>query len=133
MNGIILINKEKDYTSHDVVAIAKKTLGEKIGHTGTLDPNATGVLPLLIGKATGISKYLINHDKKYQAVLKLGIKTDTADSEGKIIEEITITNQDKTNILSKQTIEEVFASMRGQANTSATNVFSNKNKRKKAI
>lgn len=112
MNGIILINKEKDYTSHDVVAIAKKTLGEKIGHTGTLDPNATGVLPLLIGKATGISKYLINHDKKYQAVLKLGIKTDTADSTGKIIEEIT--NQDKANILSKQTIEEVLSSMQGK-------------------
>ena len=114
MNGIILINKEKDYTSHDVVAIAKKTLGEKIGHTGTLDPNATGVLPLLIGKATGISKYLINHDKKYQAVLKLGIKTDTADSTGKVIEEKTIAQQDKINILSKQTLEKVLFSMQGK-------------------
>ena len=50
MNGIILVNKEKDYTSHDVVAIVKKTLNEKVGHTGTLDPLATGVLPLLIRK-----------------------------------------------------------------------------------
>lgn len=87
MNGIILIDKSKEYTSHDVVAIVKKISKEKVGHTGTLDPMATGVLPLLIGKATGISKYLINHNKTYIATLKLGIKTDTADSEGKIIEE----------------------------------------------
>ena len=94
MNGIILINKPKEYTSHDIVAIAKKNLKEKIGHTGTLDPNATGVLPLLIGSATKISKYLINHDKMYIATLKLGIKTDTLDSTGKILEEteVDITN-----------------------------------------
>ena len=59
MDGILLINKPKDYTSHDIVAIVKKITKEKVGHTGTLDPNATGVLPLLIGKATEISKYLI--------------------------------------------------------------------------
>ena len=87
MNGIILIDKPKEYTSHDVVAIVKRISKEKVGHTGTLDPNATGVLPLLIGKATGISKYLINHDKTYIATLKLGIKTDTADGEGKVLEE----------------------------------------------
>ena len=87
MNGIILIDKPKDYTSHDIVAVIKKISKEKVGHTGTLDPNATGVLPLLIGKATGISKYLINHDKTYIATLKLGIKTDTADVEGKVLEE----------------------------------------------
>lgn len=87
MNGIILIDKSKDYTSHDVVAIVKKISKEKVGHIGTLDPMATGVLPLLIGKATGLSKYLINHNKTYIATLKLGIRTDTADGEGKIIEE----------------------------------------------
>lgn len=87
MDGIILINKEKDWTSHDVVAKIKKLLKVKVGHTGTLDPNATGVLPLLLGNATKISKYLINHDKEYIAELQLGIKTDTADGEGKIIEE----------------------------------------------
>lgn len=87
MDGIILINKERDYTSHDVVAIVKKTLKEKVGHTGTLDPEATGVLPLLIGKATKISKYLIEHDKIYRAVLSLGVKTDTGDFTGNIIEE----------------------------------------------
>ena len=87
MDGIILIDKQKEYTSHDVVAIVKRLSKAKVGHTGTLDPLATGVLPLLIGNATKISKYLINHDKTYIAELKLGIKTDTADSEGKIVEE----------------------------------------------
>ena len=86
MDGIIVINKEKNCTSHDVVRRAKKVFNEKIGHTGTLDPNATGVLPLLVGQGTKISKYLINHDKIYEATLKLGEKKDTADIEGKTIE-----------------------------------------------
>ena len=86
MNGIIIINKPKNYTSHDIVRIAKKVLNEKVGHTGTLDPNATGVLPLLIGKGTELSKYMINHDKTYEAVIKIGEKTDTADVEGQVIE-----------------------------------------------
>ena len=87
MDGIILINKEKKYTSHDVVEKKKKILKVKVGHTGTLDPNATGILPLLLGNATKISKYLINHNKEYIAELKLGVKTDTADGEGKVIAE----------------------------------------------
>ena len=87
MDGIILINKEKKYTSHDVVAKVKKILKVKVGHTGTLDPNATGILPLLLGNATKISKYLINHNKEYIAELKLGVKTDTADGEGKVTAE----------------------------------------------
>lgn len=99
MNGIILIDKSKDYTSHDVVAIVKKISKEKVGHTGTLDPIATGVLPLLIGKATGLSKYLINHNKTYIATLKLGIKTDTADSEGKIIEEKEIQELNEEEVI----------------------------------
>ena len=88
MDGIIVINKEKEYTSHDVVAKLKKKLNiSKVGHTGTLYPNATGVLPILIGKGTKFSKYLINHDKIYEVELELGKKTDTADIEGKVIEE----------------------------------------------
>ena len=86
MNGIIIINKPKGYTSHDIVSKVKKITHEKIGHTGTLDPLATGVLPLLVGKGTLCSKYLINHDKEYIATIKLGIKTTTADKEGKIIQ-----------------------------------------------
>ena len=92
MNGIILIDKEIEYTSHDVVAIVKKITKSKVGHTGTLDPNATGVLPLLVGDATKVSKYLINHDKEYIVELQLGKKTTTADIEGDIIEEKEVQN-----------------------------------------
>ncbi len=99
MDGIILVDKQKEYTSHDVVAIVKKISKEKVGHTGTLDPMATGLLPLLIGKATGISKYLINHDKIYVATLKLGAKTDTADAEGKVIEEKEVSNLTQEEVI----------------------------------
>ncbi len=92
MDGIIVINKPKGCTSHDIVYKVKKITGEKVGHTGTLDPNATGVLPLLIGKGTKLSKYLINHDKVYEVTLKLGQKTDTADSEGIIVESKKVDN-----------------------------------------
>ena len=108
MNGIILIDKPKDYTSHDVVAVLKRITKEKVGHTGTLDPNATGVLPLLIGKATEISKYLINHDKTYIATLKLGIKKDTADLEGQTIEEKEVPS------LSEEKITKTLNSMIGK-------------------
>lgn len=74
MDGIILIDKPKGVTSHDIVYKVKKLLNEKVGHTGTLDPNATGVLPLLVGRGTKLSKYLINHDKTYIVTLKLGEK-----------------------------------------------------------
>ena len=106
MDGIIIINKTKGCTSHDIVYKIKKMLNEKVGHTGTLDPMAEGVLPILIGKGTLLSKYLINHDKKYIVELQLGIKTDTADSEGKVIEEKPVdkenlTTERITNILHK--------------------------------
>lgn len=87
MDGIIIVNKPKHCTSHDIVQKAKKITGEKVGHIGTLDPMATGVLPLLIGKGTLCSKYLVHHDKIYQVQLTLGTKTDTADVEGTIIEQ----------------------------------------------
>jgi len=88
MNGLLIINKPKGYTSHDVVNVLRKKLNtRKVGHTGTLDPNATGVLPILVGTATKISKYLIEHEKTYVATMKLGKKTDTGDAEGKIIKE----------------------------------------------
>lgn len=110
MDGIIVINKSKKCTSHDVVRKAKKILNEKVGHTGTLDPNATGVLPLLVGKGTQISKYLIKHDKTYEAVLKLGEKTDTADIEGKIIE----TKEVQPSNLEKENVEKVLKSLIGK-------------------
>lgn len=90
MDGILIVKKEKGCTSHDVVAKVKKAAKTKVGHTGTLDPMATGVLPLLLGEGTKLSKYLIEHDKIYEATIKLGQKTDTADSEGQIIQEAVI-------------------------------------------
>lgn len=110
MDGIIIINKPKNYTSHDIVRKAKKLLNEKVGHTGTLDPNATGVLPLLIGKGTLLSKYLIEHDKIYEAVLKLGEKTDTADGEGKVLESQNV----EQSILEKENIEKIFNNLEGK-------------------
>ncbi len=88
MDGILIINKPKNYTSHDVVNIARKALGTKrVGHIGTLDPNATGVLVLCVDKATKLVKYYENHSKKYLATIKLGLKTDTDDITGKVIDE----------------------------------------------
>ena len=109
MDGIIIINKPKGCTSHDIVYKIKKIFNEKVGHTGTLDPMAEGVLPILIGKGTLVSKYLINHNKKYVVKLKLGIKTDTADSEGKIIEEKTV----KKELLNNENITKILKSFIG--------------------
>lgn len=110
MDGIIVVNKPNGCTSHDVVYKVKKITGEKVGHTGTLDPNATGVLPLLIGKGTLLSKYLINHDKTYEVTLKLGEKTDTADSEGIVIEQKEI----ETKIFNEDNIKNVLDSFIGK-------------------
>jgi len=111
MDGILIVNKPKGCTSHDVVAEIRKMLDiKKVGHTGTLDPNATGVLPLLLNKGTQISKYLIEHDKEYEVTLKLGTITDTLDSEGNILEEKEV----KEEILEKTNIEKVINSFIGK-------------------
>lgn len=110
MNGILIVNKPKQYTSHDVVAKVKKICGEKVGHTGTLDPMATGVLPLLIGQGTKLSKYLINHDKIYVSTIQLGKKTDTLDSEGNIIEEKAI----DIKLLNKENVQKVLDFQKGK-------------------
>ena len=103
MDGIILINKPKEWTSHDIVNKVKKILNEKVGHTGTLDPMATGVLPLLVGKGTLCSK-------TYKVKLELGKKTDTADTEGKIVEEKEVTNK----MLEETVIKEVLNKFLGK-------------------
>ena len=110
MDGVILINKEKNCTSANVVSKVKYILNEKVGHTGTLDPNATGLLPILIGKGTKLSYYLINHDKEYEVTLKLGEKTETADTEGKVIEEKTVIEE----MLNKNNVEKVLISFLGE-------------------
>ncbi len=110
MDGIMLINKQKSCTSHDVVNKIKHMFNEKVGHTGTLDPNATGLLPILIGQGTKLSYYLINHDKEYEVTLQLGIKTDTADGEGKVVEE---QNVDK-EVLEEENVANVLKSFIGK-------------------
>lgn len=97
-DGILNIYKEKGYTSHDVVAIVRKKLNtKKVGHTGTLDPEAEGVLPVCIGKATKVANYITDTTKTYIATITLGISTDTQDHTGKIIEEkkVTVTDEEK--------------------------------------
>ena len=88
INGILNIYKEKGYTSHDVVARLRGIVGQKkIGHTGTLDPDAEGVLPVCLGRATKVCDMLTDKDKTYEAVLLLGKTTDTQDISGKVLKE----------------------------------------------
>ena len=110
MDGIIIINKEKNWTSNDIVQKLKGIFHEKTGHTGTLDPLATGVLPILVGKGTSLSKYLINHDKEYVATIKLGEKTSTGDQEGEIIEKEPVTEK----MLDDDNIKQVLKSFLGK-------------------
>lgn len=111
MNGVLIVDKQKGWTSHDVVGKVRKIIGiKKVGHAGTLDPMATGVLPILIGDATKASKYLIEHDKVYRAELTLGIQKDTADEEGKILQQKEV----KKEILQKKTIELILKQLVGK-------------------
>lgn len=88
MNGVLLIHKEKEFTSFDVIAVVRKLLSQKkAGHTGTLDPNATGILPVLLGSATKAQDIIPCQDKRYTADFRLGIATDTLDIWGEVIEE----------------------------------------------
>lgn len=88
MNGIINVLKPPGMTSHDVVSFMRKVLNtKKIGHTGTLDPEAAGVLPICVGKATKVAQYLTDKKKRYRANIKFGIVTDTYDSYGRITRE----------------------------------------------
>ena len=111
MNRIIIINKPIGFTSQDVVSKTKKILNEKkAGHIGTLDPLAEGVLPVLLGDCTKLSKYLIEHDKTYIATVYLGKKTETGDSEGKVIEEKDISKED----FNEENIKKVLNSFLGK-------------------
>lgn len=86
MDGILVVNKPVGYTSRDIVNIVSKVLGtKKVGHTGTLDPMASGVLVICVGKALKLCELLTNHDKEYVAGITLGIETDTIDMDGKVL------------------------------------------------
>lgn len=92
LNGVLNIYKEKNYTSHDVVAKMRGILRQKkIGHTGTLDPQAEGVLPVCLGQATKLCELLTDHDKTYRAIMRLGVETDTQDIWGQVLEEREVT------------------------------------------
>lgn len=110
MNGVLVVNKEKDYTSRDIVNIISKTLKtKKVGHTGTLDPLATGVLVVTVGEATKISELLTSSFKEYIADIELGIETDTLDITGNILKEETV-------FKTKEEIENILSSMIGSYN-----------------
>ena len=102
ISGVINIYKEKGFTSHDVVNIVRKKLGRiKTGHTGTLDPDATGVLPICFGKATKLSEYIASSIKEYKAVVCLGKTTTTQDESGEILteKEVLYDRQDIINVV----------------------------------
>ena len=100
MDGVLNINKPSGVTSHDVVESVRKILHEKrIGHTGTLDPLATGVLVLCAGRATRIAQYLEAGEKEYKAIMRLGVTTDTLDAEGLILETRSYTPPDRQKIV----------------------------------
>ena len=99
LHGVLIVNKPDGWTSHDVVKRVRTVLGiQKVGHAGTLDPHATGVLPVLIGKGTKIAQYLLGWDKEYSAVLRLGETTDTQDAWGTMLEERTCESLSEDNI-----------------------------------
>src|SRR6478736_6061347 len=111
LDGVLLVDKAPGMTSHDVVAIARRQLRaagvEKVGHCGTLDPLATGLLILTIGRGTKIQDLLMSEDKEYVGTLKLGETTDSQDAQGQVTETRPVPE------LSRERIEEVFAQFKG--------------------
>lgn len=109
MDGILNVYKEKGYTSHDVVAKLRGILHQKkIGHTGTLDPEAEGVLPVCLGKATKVCELLTDKDKSYRAVCRLGVETDTQDMTGRVLREAAFSQ------ITKERLEECLDGFRGE-------------------
>lgn len=109
LNGLLLVDKPAGMTSHDVVDHVRRRFGmRRIGHGGTLDPAATGLLILLVGGATRHARFLLNADKTYQATLRLGVTTDTQDGEGKTLERREVPP------LTAEQIEEVCRKFRGE-------------------
>ena len=111
LNGVIVVNKSKDISSNRILQQLKHLYNaQKAGHTGTLDPMATGVLPICFGRATKIAQYLLDADKEYIATIKLGIETDSGDAEGNIIKE----NSENIPKLDTDMLEGVFDDFRGE-------------------
>ena len=109
-DGIINVYKERGFTSHDVVAKLRGILKmKKIGHTGTLDPEAEGVLPVCLGKATKVCELLTDKEKTYQAVLLLGTVTDTQDTTGEVLEtHPVVCSEEAVCARPRQNLPEIF-------------------------
>src|SRR5262249_32925113 len=89
MNGVMVVDKPAGWTSHDVVAKARRILDERsIGHLGTLDPMATGVLPLVLGRMTRLCQFYSDSEKSYEGTIRLGVETDTYDADGEVLGEL---------------------------------------------
>src|SRR5919106_2578781 len=113
MDGVLVIDKSSGMTSHDVVARARHILRERrVGHTGTLDPFATGVLVIMLGKATRLAQFLSGVDKEYEAIIRLGYSTDTGDRTGNPIPGPA--DKSKLGKWSEHEIEEALQSLRGE-------------------
>ena len=108
LGGVLVVDKPKGPTSHDVVERVRKALGGvKAGHTGTLDPMATGVLPVCVGEATKLAQFILEKDKAYEAVVHLGVETDTLDAEGKVVAEAPVP------ALSREQLEAALSRFKG--------------------
>jgi len=108
MNGVLIIDKPSGLTSHDVVNRARRILGERsIGHLGTLDPMATGILPLVVGSYTRLAQFYLNSEKKYEGTVRFGFSTDTYDAEGEA------TSEAKEVALHREAAETLAAKFRG--------------------
>jgi tRNA pseudouridine55 synthase len=108
-DGILVVNKPRGFTSHDVVAVVRRKLNmQKVGHAGTLDPIATGVLVILVGRATGLFDRFMRYDKEYTATLRLGARTNSGDSSGEIVEQKDFVH------ITKETAEAALAAYKGE-------------------
>ncbi len=126
IHGVLNVYKGKGYTSHDVVAKLRGITGQKkIGHTGTLDPDATGVLPVCLGKATKLCDMLTDKDKTYEAVLLLGVSTDTQDAGGEVL------GTSDTAGLGEEEVREAIRKLRGRIRPGSADVFGAESRRKR--
>jgi tRNA pseudouridine55 synthase len=108
ISGVLNINKSGGMTSHDVVDVVRRLYHvRKVGHTGTLDPRGTGVLPICVGRATKIAQFLTAADKEYEMVIRLGVTTDTQDADGKVIDEAEVR-------VTREGVEAALGSFRGE-------------------
>lgn len=115
MDGCFIIDKPAGLTSHDVVARVRKIIGERrVGHTGTLDPFATGVLVVLVGRATRLAQFLSGAEKEYEAVIRLGYATDTGDITGRRVDTESHAKALSTQSVNQEDIEAAMATLRGQ-------------------